>query len=64
MWIGRDTYSAEELQEAIATARQEATTPTEDYLLGIPLLGDYLEDGLEKLGVDPGEVEEDIYRPA
>ncbi len=63
MWIGRDTYSADELEEAIATARQEATTPTEDYLLGIPLLGDYLEDGLEKLGVDPGEVEEDIYRP-
>ena len=40
-----------ELAEAIATAKQEATTPTEDYLLGIPLLADYLEDGLAKLGI-------------
>ncbi len=64
MWIGRDTYSAEELSEAISTARQEATTPTEDYLLGIPLLSDYLEEGLAKLGIDPGDEEDEIYRPA
>ncbi len=60
MWIGRETFEAEELQEAIDTARAEATTPTEDYLLGVPLLSDYLEDGLEKLGIDVTEVEEDF----
>ena len=60
MWIGRETYDAEELEEAIQTARDEATTPTEDYLLGVPLLSDYLESGLEKLGVDVSEVEEDF----
>ena len=64
MWIGRDTFEAEELADAIRTAKEEATTPTEDYLLGIPLLADYLEDGLAKLGIDPGEEEEGIYRPA
>ncbi len=64
MWIGRETFGVEELAEAIATAKEEATTPTEDYLLGIPLLADYLEEGLAKLGVDPGDEEEDIYRPA
>lgn len=61
MWIGRETFEPEELDEAIATARAEATTPTEDYLLGVPLLPDYLESGLEKLGIDPGDLEEDFY---
>ena len=60
MWIGRETYEAEELDEAIQTARDEATTPTEQYLLGVPLLADYLESGLEKLGVDVTGVEEDL----
>jgi hypothetical protein len=64
MWIGRETFGPEELADAIQTAKEEATTPTEDYLLGIPLLSDYLEDGLSKLGIDPGEEEEEIYRPA
>lgn len=59
-WIGRGTYGAEELQEAIATARAERTNPTETYLLGIPLLADYLEEGLEKLGYAIEDVERDV----
>ena len=61
MWIGRDTYDAEELEEAIETAKNEATTPTEDYLLGVPLLPDYLEAGLVKLGIDPQDLEVEFY---
>jgi len=60
MWIGRDTFDAQELEEAMRTAREEATTPTEDYLLGVPLLSDYLEAGLEKLGIDVTQTEEDF----
>lgn len=60
MWIGRDTFEAEEWDEAVETAYAEKTTPTEDYLLGIPTLSDYLESGLEKMGVDVGDVEEDF----
>jgi ParB-like chromosome segregation protein Spo0J len=60
MWIGRETFDAEDLAEAIQTAKEEATAPTEDYLLGIPLLSDYLEDGLEALGFSIEEVEEGI----
>lgn len=60
MWIGRETFETEELAEAMQTARDEATTPTEDYLLGVPLLSDYLESGLEKLGIDVSDVEEDF----
>jgi hypothetical protein len=60
MWIGRETFGAEELAEAIQTAKAEATAPTENYLLGIPMLPDYLESGLEALGYSVGEVEGDF----
>jgi hypothetical protein len=60
MWIGRETFDAEDLAEAIQTAKDEATAPTEDYLLGIPLLSDYLESGLEALGYSIEEVEEGL----
>ena len=33
------------------TALAQSVTPTEDYLLGIPLLADYLEEGLNQMGV-------------
>jgi len=61
MWIGRDTFTADDLEEAMQTAKDEATTPTADYLLGIPLLSDYLESGLEALGFDPNDLEDDLY---
>jgi hypothetical protein len=59
-WIGRGTYSAEELEEAVAMAKAERTSPTEDYLLGIPLLADYLEAGLDKLGYAIEDIERDV----
>ena len=61
MWIGRDTFDAAELEEATLTAKGEATTPTESYLLAIPLLPDYLEDGLEALGYSVEEVEDGVF---
>jgi len=61
MWIGRETFAPEELADAVRTAKEEATTPTEDYLLGEPMLADYLEDGLSKLGIDPGDEEDGVY---
>lgn len=60
MWIGRDTF--DDYDEAYETAKQEAIGPTEKYLMGIPLLADYLEDALETLGVDTSEIEDEIYR--
>ena len=45
-WLGRGTYSKEEWREAIAMARSEHSRRTAEYLLGLPLLGDYLEEGL------------------
>lgn len=62
MWVGRETFDAEELGEAIATARAEATAPTEDYLMGIPMLADYLEDGLNALDISLEDAEEGVMR--
>jgi hypothetical protein len=59
-WIGRGTFEPEELDEAIQTAREERVNATARYLLGIPLLADYLEEGLEKLGLSPEDAEADI----
>lgn len=59
-WIGRGTFEAEELEEAIETARDEAVNKTSEYLLGMPLLSDYLEEGLEKLGYSVNDIEDDL----
>lgn len=60
MWIGRESFDAEDVSEAIATARAERTAPTEDYLSGIPELPDYLEAGMEALGLDVADVEDEM----
>jgi len=60
MWVGRDSFDVRELKEAIAMAREEATTPTADYLIGTPHLSDHLENGLEALGYPVGDIEEGI----
>lgn len=60
MWIGRGSFEAEELGEAIETAKAEATTPCADYLLGSPHLSDHLENGLDALGISAEDVENDL----
>ena len=63
MWVGRDTFDANDLEEAIATAKAERRSPTEDYLMGEPQLADYLEAGIEALGLSPEAVEDDLQKP-
>lgn len=60
MWIGRDSFGVDELDEAIETAQAEATTPTADYLIGTPHFADHLETGLELLGISATEAEQDL----
>lgn len=59
-WIGRGTFGPSELAEAKETAAAQSVTPTEDYLLGIPLLADYLEEGLDLLGISVEDAERGI----
>jgi hypothetical protein len=60
-WVGRGSFEAEDIAEALATATSEATTPTADYLKGSPHLADHLEAGMAALGVDPSAAEDDLY---
>lgn len=62
MWIGRGSFSPDELEEAKLTAIEEATIPTVDYLLGTPHLSDHLENGLDELGVSLMDDEDDLMR--
>ena len=49
-WIGRGTYDVSEWAEALAEARHAHNARTAEYLTGLPLLGDYLDEGLSALG--------------
>ncbi len=59
-WIGRESFSADELEEAKDTARLERVAPTEDYLGGMPELATFLEDGMDALGINVADAEDDL----
>lgn len=50
VWIGRGDYTAQEWNEVVKEARSVVDKKAPDYLLGIPLLADFLEEGLNALG--------------
>lgn len=60
VWVGRGTFEKEEFAEAVETARNERINATASYLMGIPLLADFLEEGLEKMGYTVDEIENDV----
>ena len=56
-WLGRDDYSAEDWLEVREEAARAHNKRTAAYLLGMPLLGDFLEEGLSMLGYSCEEFE-------
>ena len=49
-WLGRGDYSKEDWREALKEARRIHDEKETDYLVGTPLLADYLYEGLSQLG--------------
>jgi Protein of unknown function (DUF3775) len=49
-WIGRGDFEAEDWKSAVTAAGDRHEGPTWKYLLGIPLLPDYLQDALSAFG--------------
>lgn len=45
-WIGRGDYEKDEWTAALKAARERHNERTAQYLLGMPLIADYLEEGL------------------
>lgn len=60
-WVGRGAFEPEDYLAAVETAFAEATVPTVDYLMGMPHLSENLEAGLEGMGIDVTEAEEDFF---
>jgi hypothetical protein len=56
-WIGRGTFTADDWDEAVDTARDEHTKRTAEYLLSLPLLADYLEEGLNEFDLSCEDVD-------
>jgi hypothetical protein len=50
VWVGRGDFDRAEWQEARGLARERQEKKASDYLLGMPTLSDYLEEGLAALG--------------
>jgi hypothetical protein len=58
-WIGRGSFGPDELEDAMETACAERNHRTADYLIGMPLLPDYLEEALDRLGYSVEDAEDD-----
>ena len=56
-WLGRGDGDLADWQELRAEAARAHNRRTARYLLGIPLLGDYLEEALSQFGHSPEEFE-------
>jgi len=57
MWLGRDDYSIDDWEEGLGEVRDVRDRHTVDYLLGTPLLSEYLEGGLAEFGLSCEEFE-------
>jgi hypothetical protein len=57
VWLGRGDYVVDEWETIVPTALEDVDSRRPDALLGIPLLGDYLEEGLSQLGYSCEDVE-------
>ena len=56
--IGRGDYDGPDFPQAVREARARRSGSTAEYLLGAPMLGDYLEMGLDAV------IEADVYDEA
>ncbi len=67
-WVGRGDYGPEDWSEARRLAVQQHNGRTAAYLLGMPLLADYLEEGLAQFDLSCADFErehlsKDVPRP-
>lgn len=59
-WLGRDDGEPSEFPGLVSQALAARDKNTARYLLGSPLLGDYLEEGLVRLGIDTAQLESEL----
>jgi hypothetical protein len=59
-WLGRGDGEPGDFPDLVEQARRSRSGKTSKYLLGEPLLADYLEEALEALGHDTSEIESNL----
>ena len=57
IWVGRGDFTAKEWPAAMQLARESRTASEADYLIGTPLLADFLEEAVSALGLSLEEYE-------
>ncbi len=60
VWLGRGDGDLDDWRDLRAEAARAHNRRTAEYLLGIPLLGDYLEEALSQLGHSSEEFEQPV----
>lgn len=60
VWVGRGDFEPSEWEDARALARQRHHASTARYLMGMPLLGDYIEEGAAALGLNLTDEESEL----
>jgi len=53
MWLGRGDYALEEWDRVLKEAGESWNERTAEYLIGTPMLADYLTEGLNQLETAP-----------
>lgn len=59
VWVGRGDYDRASWREALKEARASQNQRSVEYLMGTPMLGDLIEEGLCELGIAVPLPEED-----
>jgi len=60
-WLGRGDGGLDDWQDLRAEAARAHNKRTAEYLLGMPLLGNHLEEALSELGGSPEEFEQPVW---
>ncbi len=61
VWVGREDVDAQDWDQAVEEALVALEPRTPNHILETPLFPHYLMTGLEGLGYDPDEIEQDIW---
>ena len=59
-WLGRGDYALIDWEDLMSEVQDVRDNRTVDYLIGTPLLADYLEEGLDKLGISVEDAERGV----
>lgn len=58
-WVGRGDFGVDEWEQAMEAAADGWNPRTAEYLIGMPMLADYLSEGLAQFGYDEGGEDEE-----